>query len=165
VVRRLAFAVAIFQLGMFAIVTGLELMTNDRAGVLSASAQSPSQVVSSSSTDTASIPEVMFPDVSGDWSGTLTDGNKGSGAFSMMIAQTGGKLSGMWSGFFAAGSSPLKGKVSAKGVLHVTLVGEGKCHIVAIATLPNVNHMTANYKYAGCNKELNKDMGSFDVTR
>ena len=163
--KKIGFAFAVFQIGIFAMATGLELISDGRAGVASALAQSPSQTEASDFPDAVPIPDTMFPDVSGDWNGTLTDGNKGTGNFSMTIAQTGGKLGGMWSAFFAGASSPLKGKVTTKDIVHITLIGEGKCHIVATATLPSANEMVATYKYsAGCNKELKKDTGSFDVT-
>lgn len=162
--KKIGLAFAVFQIGMFAMATGLELISDGRVGVASALAQSPSQTEASDFPDAVPIPDTMFPDVSGDWNGTLADGNKGSGAFSMTIAQAGGKLGGMWSAFFAGGSSPLKGKVTKKDIVHITLIGEGKCHIVATATLPSADHMVATYKYsAGCNKELKKDTGSFDV--
>ena len=164
--KKIGLAFAVFQIGMFAMATGLELISDGRVGVTSAFAQSPSQTEALDFPDAVPSPDTMFPDVSGDWSGTLTDGNKGSGAFTMTIAQAGGKLGGMWSAFFSGGSPPLKGKVTTKGIVHITLIGEGKCHIVATATLPNPNEMVATYKYsAGCNKELKMDSGSFDVLR
>ena len=161
--KKIGFAFAVFQIGMFAMAIGLQIITDGRVGVASSLAQSLSETEASDFPDAVPIPDTMFPDVSGDWIGTLTDGHKGMGAFSMTIAQTGGKLSGMWSGFFAAGSAPLKGKVSSKGIVHLTISLEGKCHLVAIATLPSANEMVATYKYAGCNKELKMDSGSFDV--
>ena len=163
--KKIGFAIVALQIGIFATATGLDVITDGRVGVTSALAQWPSQTESSDSANVASVPDATPPDVSGDWNGTLTDTNKGTGAFSMTITQTGGKLSGMWTAFFAGGSSPLKGKVNGKGIVHITLVGEGKCHIVAIANLPSANEMVASYKYKGCNKELKQDFGAFDVTR
>ena len=155
--KKLGLALALVQSFAFALAIGLDLLTNGHAGAACAFAQSAQ--------DVASIPETTFPDVSGDWSGTLTDGNKGSGAVDMMIAQTGGKLSGTWSVFFAGGTPLLKGKVSSKGIVHLKLALEDKCHLVATATLVSANEMAGTYKYASCSKSVKQDTGTFDVTR
>jgi len=164
VLKRIAFTFAVIQIMTLAMTTGPDLLVNGRVGGGSAFAQSAAPSESAGDASMGSIPDAP-PDVSGDWSGTMTDGNKGMGAFTMEITQTGSKLTGMWSGFIAAGSLPLKGKVNSKGIVHLKLSLEGKCHLSAKGTLPNANEILASYRYIACSKSVKKDIGAIDVTR
>ncbi len=165
VLKRIGFIFAVIQIVTLAMTTGFDLPVSGRVGAGSAFAQSAAPSESASDANIASSPDASPPDVSGDWTGTLTDGNKGMGAFSMQITQTGSKLSGTWSSFLVAGSPSLSGKVSSKGVVHLNLSLEGKCHLVAKGTLPNANEILASYKYASCSQSVKNDIGAVDVTR
>jgi uncharacterized protein (DUF2147 family) len=114
---------------------------------------------SSEADDSESKSKTPPPDIAGTYTGTIDDHKEGSGAFTMEITQTGGKLSGSFFDFFNSGT--ISGTVTSKDKVKMRLKVSGKCGATFHGEFEDGDQISGVYKVSGCKIS---DHGTIEAT-
>ena len=108
-------------------------------------------------------------DLTGTWTGTITDSVAGIGALSLTITQTASQLTGTWQSTFAdptnTNGGSLSGSVAASSIALVLFAAQPQaCELTVAVTRDNeaVDHFTGTYVAFNCARA---ESGSLEATR
>ena len=112
-------------------------------------------------------PDTAPPDISGAWSGTVTDSLGTTGSFALDITQKSGKLRGTWSGGLGSGGKFIgsvggSGNISLKLLTPVQPKHKG-CHVNAKGAATDHTIMMS-WKAVGCGPILDKVSGTIQLS-
>lgn len=166
-VRKIAFAILAFALGLFGVsrVGGLPAKIGAYGAVAWAQDSTPADGAAQDDSGgdvIQSEPNIKLPpqNVRGPWCGSIDDNQLGLGTISLAITQKGSSLGGTWTDDLGA-SGTLKGKIQGSAVI-VTLKPRGSKRRFAVnGTLVSPGEITGNYSIFGCKMS---DGGTFDIT-
>jgi hypothetical protein len=107
------------------------------------------------------------PNLTGTWTGTITDSLAGMGSLLLTISQTGHQLTGTWQSTFPNptnnNSGTLAGTINGDAIaLTLTSTQTQACSLTVVATRDDDHHFTGTYAAANC---VRLDNGTLDVRR
>ena len=166
-IRRIGITIVMALLAVFGIGHVRAFVTHGQFGCAVASAQQgwyDGDSGASESDEDSTEPEKAKtpPDVAGDWSGELDDVEQGTHPFSLVVNQTGKKLSGTWNGEIGEGA--FKGSINGEGEVKAKFTIEKGCHLKAVGMLVAPDEISGSYKVQNCGKTFKHDHGTFDIT-
>jgi hypothetical protein len=112
----------------------------------------------------ASSPDAMVPNVSGNYTGPVSDHRFGAGTITANITQMNSTLGGTWHTTINGGAGgTMNGSVKPNGKVHARLkiTGQGGCGINIQGLFKNGNEIAGKYQVTGCG---HADKGTFDMT-
>ncbi|MHB8382928.1 MAG: hypothetical protein ACYDC3_11410, partial [Candidatus Binataceae bacterium] len=118
---------------------------------------------SGSSADAAS-PDALPLNITGKWTGSITDDGMGAGDFTVSFTQSNRKLRGGWTATFTSASllGSLKGRAAPRKVNFAMSSGDftkRSCRMKFKSLSAAVGQIQGNYRWAGCGKQFKGNAG------
>ena len=163
-VRKVAFVIVVFALGLFGVIRLGRLPARSGAYDAVAWAQDSASAAAAQDNSGGDVSEELntksAQSVAGFWCGSVDDNVFGFGTISLEVKQNGKRLHGSWSDTIG-GSGKFKGKINGDAITAKLMLRGTNCKVAMVGTLVSPNEATGTYSIFGCHQS---DGGTFDIT-